>query len=164
MQLLKLSVLSLSLFAFVFSFSSCEKESEKKKVTEYVKSGIVMSFAQETPAAVQTPSAAIGSLDVFYSKASKVLQYKATWNGLTGNPTAMHVHGLAPIGYAAGIVQNILTAPNPTLFPVAGTYSGFFLVDGVKIKEEDLLNGLYYVNIHTTLNPSGEIRGQIRFQ
>ena len=25
----------------------------------------------------------------------------------------------------------------------------------------DLINGLYYVNIHTTFRPAGEIRGQI---
>jgi hypothetical protein len=37
------------------------------------------------------------------------------------------------------------------------------MVDGVKIKETELLNGLYYFNIHNILHPAGEIRGQIEF-
>jgi hypothetical protein len=37
-------------------------------------------------------------------------------------------------------------------------------VDGVAVREEDLLNGMYYINIHTATYPGGEIRGQIVFQ
>jgi hypothetical protein len=169
MQLLKLTVLSSLLFAFAISFTSCEKDAEKNKVTQYVKSGIVLSGAQETPA---TPSAAQGSLDVSYSKASKTLTYKFIWSGLADTITGIHIHGLAPTGFAAAIVQNILTVKNEALFPFrGGSYSGFLFADGVKVKEEDLLNHLYYLNIHTKgVNPNGgtygggEIRGQIRFQ
>ncbi|MEK7224254.1 MAG: CHRD domain-containing protein [Bacteroidota bacterium] len=32
------------------------------------------------------------------------------------------------------------------------------------IKELDLLNGNYYINIHTAAYPGGEIRAQIEFQ
>jgi hypothetical protein len=161
MQLLKTTVLSCLLFTCILSLTSCEKDAERKKVIEYIKTGIPMTGAQEVPA---TTSPALGSMDVYYNKGTKTLVYKVTWSGLTGNPQAMHIHGLAPIGFATGIIQNILTAPNPTLFPTAGTYSGTFLADGVKVKEEDILNGLYYINIHTVANPSGEIRGQIIFQ
>jgi hypothetical protein len=173
MQLLKPSLLFSLLFTLAITIGSCEKEEDKKASVEYVKTGIVMSFAQETPAAVQTPSAAIGSMDVFYSKSTRTLNYKVTWNGLLDSLSLMHVHGLAPIGYAAGIVQNIVAASNSIYpqktagkftFSKSGTISGTLLVDGVKVKEEDLLNGLYYINIHTTPNPAGEIRGQIRFQ
>ena len=45
-----------------------------------------------------------------------------------------------------------------------GTYTGTLLADGVVVKEDDLLNGVYYINIHTAAYPNGEIRGQIRFQ
>jgi len=34
-------------------------------------------------------------------------------------------------------------------------------VDGVKIKEEHILAGEYYINLHTAANPGGEIRGQL---
>lgn len=173
MQLLKLSVFSSLLFTFAITLGSCEKEADKKASVEYVKTGIVMSYAQETPAAVTTPSGALGSMDVFYSKSTRTLNYKVTWSGLLDSLSLMHIHGLAPVGYAAGIVQNIVAASNSIYpqktagkftFSQSGTISGTLLVDGVKVKEEDLLNGLYYINIHTTPNPSGEIRGQIRFQ
>lgn len=177
MQLLKLTVIPSLFFAFAMTFTSCEKEAEKKKVNEYKKSGIVMSGAQETPA---NPSTAIGSMDVSYTKATKVLTWKVTWSGLTDSLSLMHIHGLAPVGYAAGTVQNIVV-PSGGIFPQktngkftflqSGTISGSLLIDGVKVKEEDLLNGLYYMNIHDNgVNPSGgtyaggEIRGQIIFQ
>lgn len=159
MQLLKLS--AFSLFILIFAVS-CEKEVEKEKVTDYAKSEIPMTGAQETPA---TPSTGQGSLDVFYSKSTKVLQYTFRWNGLADTITGIHIHGLAPTGYAAGIVQNILTTKNEAVFPFrGGSYTGTLLVDGAKVKEEDLLNHLYYLNIHTKTYPAGEIRGQVRFQ
>jgi hypothetical protein len=38
------------------------------------------------------------------------------------------------------------------------------VVDGVRIKEDSLLMGFYYVNIHSATFPGGEIRGQIEFK
>lgn len=162
MQLIKLTVLCSLLFAFAISFTSCEKEADKKLSLEYSKSGIAMTGAQETP---PNPSTALGTLEVFYSKAIKVLTYKVTWQGLADTIVGMHIHGLAPIGFATSIVQNILTTKNEAAFPFrGGTYSGTLLVDGSVIKEENLLNGLYYLNIHSKTYPGGEIRGQIRFE
>jgi hypothetical protein len=169
MLLIRFTVLSLFLFVLTLGFSSCEKEAEKKKSIEFVKSGIVMSGAQETPA---NTSAALGSMDVSYSKATRTLNYKVTWQGLTDSVLLMHIHGLAPTGYSTGVVHNIVV-PSGGVFPQktnnkftfsqSGTLSGSVAVDGVKIKEEDVLNGLYYMNIHTNTYPSGEIRGQITF-
>ena len=124
-----------------------------------------MTGAQENnPANVST---ALGNLDVYYAKNSKILSYKFTWQGLTDTIIGIHIHGLAPVGFNTGIVQNILilNTKNEALFPYrGGSYSGTFNVDGVVVKEENLLNGLYYLNIHTKIYPGGEIRGQIKFQ
>lgn len=170
MKLIKLTAFSSLILSGLLSLSSCEREAEDKKTFLYQKAGIVMSGAQETPA-INSP--AIGSLDVSYSKKTKLLTYKVTWTGLTDSVSAMHIHGLAPVSYAAGIVQNIVAASN-AIFPQktsgkftyfkTGTLNGTLLADGNIVKEEDLLNGQYYLNIHTSVFPAGEIRGQIKFQ
>lgn len=173
--MLKLTATCL-LAAAILSFSSCEKDQEAKKQNTYEKKNIPMTGAQENPA-VNSPGS--GSLDVRYVRGTKLLYYTVRWQGLTGPVAAMHIHGLAPVGYNAGIIQNIVTTSNgifntltagqPT-FGASGTLSGTLLVDGTLIKEQDLINGLYYLNIHTNLAgfppgfASGEIRGQIVFQ
>lgn len=164
MQLLKLTVFSFLLFAVAISFTSCEKDSEKKKSTDYVKTAIPMTGAQVAPTA--TASSALGSLDVFYSKAGKTLSYKITWQGLADTITGIYIQGLAPVSYGtATITQNILTAKNEAAFPFrGGTYSGTLYADGVTIQEQNILNSLYYVIIRTKTYPAGEIRGQIKFQ
>ena len=170
MKLLKLTASSLLLLGFVLGFSSCERDAEQKIQTDFSKSGIVLTGANETPA---TASTAIGSMDVYYTRETRILSYTVKWSGLTDSVLLMHIHGLAPTGFAAGVVQNIVTASNGifnqktgTKFTYAksGTLSGTLLVDGVVVKENDLLNGQYYMNIHTNTYPSGEIRAQIIFQ
>lgn len=162
MQFPKLTAFLSSVFILTTVLVSCEKDAEKNKVSEFVKTDIAMTGAQETPG---NPSPATGSLDVYYHKGNKVLNYTFRWSGLTDTIVGIHIHGLAPTGYAAAIVQNILTTKNEAGFPYrGGSYTGTLIVDGAKVKEQDLLNHLYYVNIHTKTYPGGEIRGQIRFQ
>jgi CHRD domain len=169
MKLIKLTAFTSLLFVLVTGNISCEKNAEKKKQTDYEKKGILMTGAQEVPA---NPSAAIGIMDVTYSKETRILNWSVTWSGLAGPVSLMHIHGLAPAGFVASPVLNIITpssgitVPNATLYPATGKFSGTMLCDGVVIKEQDLLNGLYYMNIHTAAPagyPSGEIRAQISF-
>lgn len=165
MKLLKLTVLPISLFALMLTFSACEPDAEQKRVTDYEKKGIIMSGAQESPAST---SSALGTLDVYYTRETRTLTYTFRWSGLTGAVTASHIHGLSPTGYNSGVVQTFNLANivrcNASSTTACGSYSGTFQVDGIVVKEEDLLNGMYYVNVHTAAFPGGEIRGQIRFQ
>jgi len=175
MKLIRLTALSSFVLASALFFTSCEKAAEEKKTTDYEKKNIPLTSAQENNPA--NTSSALGSLDVFYTKETRTLTWTVTWSGLTGPVAAMHIHGLAPKGYNAGIVQNIITAsggitntwlnpPTNTIpaFLATGKFSGTTHVDGSVIKELDLLNGNYYINIHTATYPGGEIRAQIEFQ
>jgi hypothetical protein len=167
MKLIKLTALPLFFFISLLILASCEPDAELKKTVDYQKLDIPMTGAQETP---PVSSAALGSMDVHYSKATKFLTYTVRWSGLTGPVSAMHIHGQATVGYPAAVVQNIITSsggittPSATRFPATGTFSANLLVDGVVVKENDILNGFYYINIHTAAFPAGEIRGQIKFQ
>ena len=170
MKLIRLTAFSSLLFLLLTGLNSCEKDAEQKKTTDFSKSGIILSYAQVTP----TPpvfSAAIGNLDVYYTRETRLLTYTITWSGLTGAVSKIEIHGPAPTGYATtGVVQTVIgtggiVAASATLYPATGKFSGTLLVDGVYLKEQDLLNGLLYVDIHTAANSAtGEIRGQIRFQ
>lgn len=169
MKGLKLTALFSPLLILLIA-SSCESDFEERKITVYEKKGILLTGAQEVPA---NASSGLGSMDVLYSKETRTLTYTVFWSGLTDSVSLMHIHGLAPSGFNAGVIQNIVTASNG-IYPqkTSGKYtylktgklSGSLLADGVYVKEQDILNGMYYMNIHTPVYPGGEIRGQITFQ
>ncbi len=167
MKFFKLAAFPLLISVTLLILSSCEHDENLKKTTEYERKNIPMTGAQETPA---TASTALGNLNVSYSKDTRVLNYNFTWSGLTGPVTLMHIHGLSPTGYMAGVVQTLIAGsngiatPNAVLYPATGKWTGSLFVDGVAVKEQELLNGMYYMNIHTATYPGGEIRGQIVFQ
>lgn len=173
MKLLKLTALTLSVSFTLFAISSCESDAEMKKTTDYQKNGIVITGANEYPA---TASTALGKLDVYYTKETRILTYTLNWSGLSGAVTAIHINGLAPLGYGSPLVVQTLTNGSIVKCPTSGntscgTYTGTLMVDGVVVKEADLLNGQYYLHIHTAAYPAsspldgrGEIRAQIMFQ
>ncbi|HET9746441.1 MAG TPA: CHRD domain-containing protein [Chitinophagaceae bacterium] len=142
--------MSLSILFFV----SCKSTEEVEKENIYLGNALPMTGAQETP---PVTTSATGSIDANYNRLSRTLSYKISFSGLSGNATAAHIHGLGEAGVTAGVVQTFVGFPAAT----SGTYSGTLLVDGVKIKEEDILAGRYYANIHTAARPAGEIRGQL---
>ena len=152
MRLPKLTAFLLSLSIFIiFSCGKSTEETEKENI--YYGRALPMTGAQETP---PVTTSATGSIDANYNRLTKTLSYTVTFSGLSGNATAAHIHGLGEVGVKADPIQTF-TFPAKT----SGTYSGSLLVDGVKIVEEYLLAGRYYINIHTAANTQGEIRGQL---
>ena len=149
MKLIKLTVL---FSLFILGMSSCERREWEDYVVE--NNNILMSGGQEVPA---NSSAAQGKIEANYNKITKTLSYKVTWSGLSGNVTGFHIHGATDPGFNAGVIQNFSGYPTGP----AGTYSGYVVADGQVFKEEEILGGKLYVNIHTALYPGGEIRGQL---
>jgi hypothetical protein len=117
------------------------------------------AFAEKMKATLdgksETPpnaSAGTGTAAIDYDAATKKLTWKLTYSGLTGPATAAHFHGPAEPGKNAGVAVAI---PNATTSPNEGSAT---LTDA---QAADLMAGKYYVNVHTTANPGGEIRGQV---
>lgn len=104
---------------------------------------------QELPP-VATPGFGTGT--AMYDDSSGVFSWNITYSGLIGTPTAAHFHGPAPIGSSASPVVTITSLPSPMIDSAVITPA----------QASDLLNELWYVNIHTTFKAGGEIRGQLR--
>ncbi len=86
------------------------------------------------------------------------LTFNITFSGLSGTETASHIHGPAPPGMGAGVLYGL-----PVGSPKIGTINLVNLPGPYTVADQktDLLSGLWYVNIHSTTFPGGEIRGQI---
>lgn len=151
MRIPKLTALSISLSFLLFV--SCKSTEELEKENIYYGNALPMSGAQEIPAVA---TSATGTIDADYNRLTRTLSYKLTFSGLTDSAVAAHIHGLGEAGVVAPVVQTF-TFPRRK----EGSYSSTLLVDGVKIKEEDILAGRYYINIHSKAYTGGEIRGQL---
>ncbi len=96
-------------------------------------------------------SEGMGTGEFTFNPADNTLEYTVTYAGLTGPAGAAHIHGPAPEGESAGVVVPFADAASP----ITGTAT---LTDE---QVEELMNGMYYVNVHTEAYGAGEIRGQI---
>ena len=95
-----------------------------------------------------SPGTGIGN--VTYDQGTGNLSWNITFGGLLAPQTAAHFHGPAPFGVNAGVQVPIgIGSPAIGNAPITAAQGA------------DLLNGLWYVNIHTTQFPGGEIRGQV---
>lgn len=92
-----------------------------------------------------------GAADVTFDAATKMLTWKVTFSGLSGDATAAHFHGPADAGANAGVVVPI----KGTTSPMDGSAA---LTDA---QAAELLAGKWYVNVHTAAHKDGEIRGQV---
>ncbi len=79
------------------------------------------------------------------------VSFNITFSGLLAPEIAAHFHGPAPAGMNAGVQIGL-----PPGSPKVGTT--ITLTGG---QQADLIAGLWYINIHSSLFPGGEIRGQV---
>lgn len=103
-----------------------------------------------------------GSAVVTFDTDTKELVWDIEYQGLSGDIVSpgAHFHGPADFGETAGIQVFIVGgAGMPIPQPPSGRLMGSATLTSAQ--ESDLLAGLWYVNIHTALNPAGEIRGQV---
>jgi hypothetical protein len=133
-----------------------------------------LSASAEIPGPAGNPTAT-GNADIVLE--DRILTVTVTITGnLTSNVTMAHIHGPASISTTAGIMLDFV--PSMTTVINAGTRTGTivsasFDLDNLAVSstgilrvEPDVLiqamnSGQTYVNVHTTTNPTGELRGQI---
>jgi hypothetical protein len=108
-------------------------------------------------AEVPKPKAATGAGGLFASSITKdgtsySISWKLTYRKLSSPAVAAHVHR-GRVGIAGGV---ILALCGPCRTGQTGT------AKVTKAVAEAMRKGMAYVNVHTTQNPAGEIRGQAK--
>jgi hypothetical protein len=101
-----------------------------------------------------TGSPATGSATITFDTNTNLLSWNISWAGLSGPAVVAHFHGPALPNQNAG-VQVDFGAISGLVSPSIGA-----AVIGAG-QANDLLNQLWYINIHTAMFPGGEIRGQV---
>jgi hypothetical protein len=139
--------------------------------------GGILSGANEVPV-VNSPGA--GTAVVVLDPTAQTIQIIASFFGLTTLDTAAHFHCCAPLGTNAGVAT---TLPAFLGFPLGVTQGSYLspifnlgdasfynpafvtMQGGLSQAEAAFIAGIEnqqtYFNIHTTLNPGGEIRSQL---
>ena len=111
-----------------------------------------LSGSSEVPPVTTNGS---GNAEVMFNKQSNLLSWTVTYSGLSGPATAAHFHGPADRGVNAGVVVPLTGSLTS---PVKGEATL------TTAQAADLSAGKWYLNIHTSANPGGEIRGQVMAQ
>ncbi|WP_124033448.1 CHRD domain-containing protein [Herpetosiphon llansteffanensis] len=116
-------------------------------VASCLRFNVSLDGEQEVP---PTGSTATGSGIVDVDTINNTLSYNFSYQGLSADETAAHIHGFAPRGVNAGVLFGLAIGS-----PKVGT------LNYSENQEANILAGQTYINIHTSAFPGGEIRGQL---
>jgi hypothetical protein len=83
---------------------------------------------------------------------TNTLTWTVTWDGLT-DVTGAHIHGPAAVGENADVLIDLVVGD------IVSPLEGQTQLTAEQVEMLD--NGMLYVNVHTTANAGGAIRGQI---
>lgn len=112
----------------------------------------ILSGSNEVPANSSTGS---GEAEVVFDSSAGILEWNLSVDNMTGI-TAAHIHAGLP-GENGGVVFPLYTGT--VMFDSTHPISGTLTVSPDQATA--LAAGEYYVNVHTEINPGGEIRGQL---
>jgi hypothetical protein len=133
--------------AFTFLLTSHAPSS-----AEIIKLTADLKGSEETPPTTTTGS---GTFKGAYDTQTKKLNWTISYSGLSGPVTRADFHGPAGVGSYGSIKVSVIANHSPIVGSASLTESS------EKPLDEALLNGSFYINLHTAAYPNGEVRGQI---
>lgn len=128
---------------------------------------VQLSAQNENPPVTNAESGARGTAVITFNTDANTIDFNVSLNGFTATSavTAAHIHGPnAPAGVNAGVlVSTGLTSGGVNLVNGAGTFSlSQGTASAATIQQILASPQNFYFNVHTTLNGSGAIRGQLQ--
>jgi hypothetical protein len=116
------------------------------------------SFKVELTGAQQVPpveTAGKGTADLTYDSATRMLTWDITYSGLSAPATMAHFHGPAAAGKNGPVALWLSKKGSPAESPIKG--------EATLTPEQaaQFTAGDWYINVHTSAHPGGEIRGQV---
>lgn len=118
-----------------------------------------LSGAAEKPNAVSTP----GSGNVTATVDGNSLEVEGSFKDLTSTTEGAHIHGPADDNSTAPIFCNLSIPTGQSGTISAGSGAGSCGDKDLTDEDvENFENGRMYVNIHTSLNKNGELRGNLK--
>lgn len=142
-----LVLLAMTVFLVVAGGAGARSEATRVQISAKLAAG------SETPAPKGDVGSAAGTFTGTLAKSDNgaVLTWQLTFNNLTGDATAAHIH-IAARGVAGPVVVPLCA---PCSSPVTGTSN----INATVL--EAIQSDRAYVNVHTRTNPAGEIRDQV---
>ena len=104
-----------------------------------------------------TGSGATGSATLTFDTVTNLFTWSGSFSGLESDYLISHFHGPALPNQNAGVTVGFVVSLNPD--NRSGTFNGSATLGAGPAA--DLLNDLWYINIHTYVDQGGEIRGQV---
>lgn len=150
--------------------TACGSDSTEPNNTVTYKATLSGANERPTPNNSTATGTWIGTLNT----QTNVLTYTLSYTGLSTNSIAAHIHAQSDATTTANVVLNFQSFAGATTAFTPGTTSGSaagavnlsggtvggFTITGDSLKKA-MDAGMAYVNVHTTANTGGEIRGQI---
>ena len=115
---------------------------------------IELTGAEEVP---PVTTAATCTITVTVDDVANTVTASGSYSGMSGDVFGAHIHGQAPVGTNSGVLVGLnhtggmdgsILPPNNVNVPASTVNT--------------ILSGLAYLNVHSTMFNSGELRGQIR--
>ncbi|HEY2538139.1 MAG TPA: CHRD domain-containing protein [Stellaceae bacterium] len=113
---------------------------------------VPLSGDQQVPPVTTTGS---GTSDLTYNPQTRVVTWSITYSGLSSPATMAHFHGPAGPGKNANVQIWLTKKGGPVSSPITGRATL------TPPQARQFMAGQWYVNLHTTMHPDGEIRGQV---
>lgn len=124
---------------------------------------LTFSISLSSAAEVPTPNdIATGTADLSINPGLREVCYDITWDDVAGTVTASHIH-IGDVGEAGPIVVPLFTTPQASDANGDGSASACITstARSAVLAQVIAKPGEHYVNVHSTLNMPGAIRGQL---